>query len=304
MDQPGTVVDGDGPIVGPVGSPAQEPSRGPVARASTSTSTIGSDHGPAVRSVVRRLLRRGIMLGAFGLALAVGFVVAYRTNDRKVAKEARSGQQVEAEVIEVFPGTPRRVKITYTAGGQNLIVTIPLDPLAPPFAPGQKVAVVVRDADKPTLTRIIGTEKSSRVTSLPASLLFVSAISVLGLAVYEMQNALRALRHMKRGQWKSWAWRGAVDGPGRGHVNAAGYVTSPDRSEAHLLVNARGCWREGLDLLEGKAVVHVLGDPHGHVLVRHPASLRPVILRPPKNQRRERQAMERIESRAAISTSA
>jgi hypothetical protein len=243
------------------------------------------------------------MLGAFGLALAVGFVIAYRTNDRKVAKEARSGQQVEAEVKEMIPGTPRVVKVTYVAGGQSQVVQIPLDPLAPAFAPGQKVTVVVRDADKPTLTRIVGTEKSSRVTSLPASLLFVSSLSVLGLAIYEMQNAIRALRHMKKGQWKSWAWRGAVDGPGRGHVNAAGYVTSPDRSEAHLLVNARGCWREGLDLLEGKAVVHVLGDPNGHVLVRHPASLRPVILRPPKNRRRQRQAMERIDSRAVTGAS-
>jgi hypothetical protein len=295
MNQPGTVVDGDGPFAGR--SSGRERSQfAPAPK-------IGSDHGPAVRSVVRRLLRRGVFLGAFGLALAVGFVIAYRTNDSKVAKEARSGQQIEAVVKEMIPGTPRLVKVTYTAGGQNQVASIPLDLLAPAFAPGQKVTVVVRDPDKAQLTRIVGTEKSSRVTSLPASLLFVSALSVLGLAIYEIQNAIRALRHMKKGQWKSWAWRGAVDGPGRGHVNAAGYVTSPDRSEAHLLVNARGCWREGLDLLEGKAVVHVLGDPSGHVLVRHPASLRPVILRPPKNQRRQRQAMARIESRAASSVS-
>jgi hypothetical protein len=295
MNQPGTVVDGDGPFAGR--SPSRD--RGPLAPAPR----IGSDHGPAVRSVVRRLLRRGVILGAFGLVLAIGFVIAYRTNDSKVAREARSGQQIEAEVQEMIQGTPRVVWVRYKAGGLNQRVEIKLDPLAPNFAPGQTVTVVVRDPDKPQLTRIVGTEKSSRVTSLPASLLFVSAISVLGLALYEMQNAIRALRHMKNGQWKSWAWRGAVDGPGRGHVNAAGYVTSPDRSEAHLLVNARGCWREGLDLLEGKAVVHVLGDPSGHVLVRHPASLRPVILRPPKNQRRQRQAMARIESRAASSAS-
>jgi hypothetical protein len=269
----------------------------PVSGSPAATTKGSSDHGSAVRSVVRRLLRRGVLLGLVGLVLAAGFVVAFRSNGNRVAKERRSGVTVDAEVQEYVVGPPRSAWVRYDFEGLNRYVQVELDLLAPSYVQGQQVKVVVRDPDKVDGTSIVGTEKASRLTSLPAAVLFVLALAVLGLALFEIQAAVRALRHLKSGTWRTWSWRGAVDGPGRGRVNAAGYVTSPDRKEAHLLVNAHGCWREGLDLLEGKAVVHVFGNPGGHVLVRHPAALRPVILRPPKNQRKHREAMARIESR-------
>jgi hypothetical protein len=266
----------------------------PVAPASS------ADHGRAVQSVVRRLLRRGVLIGLLGLAMAVGFVVAYRSNNRSVSAKAKIGVELDAEVLKYVASDPAQVTVRYRfkddeAGSAT--VTISLPALSRSYTAGESIRVVARDKNDETKTTIASTEKTSTVTSVPAAVLFVSALSLLAMGVFEVQSALRALQHLKRGSWKTWTWRGAVDGPGRGHVNAAGYVTSPDRSEAHLLVNARGCWREGIDLLEGKAVIHVNGNPNGHVLVRHPAALRPVILRPPKGHRQQREAMHRIESR-------
>jgi hypothetical protein len=253
-----------------------------------------------VQSVVRRLLRRGIFIGLFGLALAVAFGVAYRSNYNSVSAKAKVGVELDAEVLRYVPGDPAKVTVRYYFKDDpaSHTLTLSLGPLSRSYVAGESIKVVARDKNSETKTTIAATEKSSTVTSVPAAVLFVSALSLLAMGVFEVQSALRALQHLKTGSsWKTWTWRGAVDGPGRGHVNAAGYVTSPDRSEAHLLVNARGCWREGIDLLEGKAVIHVNGNPNGHVLVRHPAALRPVILRPPKTHRQQREAMHRIESR-------
>jgi hypothetical protein len=262
-----------------------------------------ADHGRAVQSVVRRLLRRGVGIGLLGLALAVGFVVAYRSNNQSVSARAKVGVELDAEVLKYVAGDPAEVTVRYQDDAGSHTLTIQLAPFSRSYAVGEPIKVVARDKNDETKTTIAATERTSTFTSVPAAVLFVSALALLAMGVFEVQSALRALQHLKDGNWKTWTWRGAVDGPGRGHVNAAGYVTSPDRSEAHLLVNARGCWREGIDLLEGKAVIHVNGNPNGHVLVRHPAALRPVILRPPKNHRQQREAMHRIESRVERVTS-
>lgn len=270
----------------------------PAGSAQSSADPAGAEQARAVRSVVRRLLRRGLLIGILGVVAAVAFVLVFRAHDSRAEREARLGEVVDAEVQEYRPGPPKEVKVQYTIVEELILTSVELDPLAPMYEEGQIIKVVVRDLETPESATVVGEQKTSRLTSLPASLLFVGSVVLIGYAAFEVQTAVRVLRHLRRGVWQTWAWRGVVDGPGRGHVNVVGYLTSTDRATAHLMANARGCWREGLDLLDGRTVVHVHGTPAGHVVVRHPASLKPVILRSPKNERSRRKAIELLDRSA------
>jgi hypothetical protein len=260
---------------------------------------------PAYSSVaasVHRLLRRGLVFALFGLLLGLGFVVAFVANDSRLSADEASGTDVEAEVLEFLVGPPRVVKVAYTVpvNGQDqyTINNIFLDSFTATYVPGDLVTVNLQPGNDRKIA-IIGVEKASRFTSLPAAIMAVASLITLLYAGFEIQNAVRIRRLLSSGTWTTWAWRGVLDGPGRGRVRTAGYLSSPDLASSHLLVNQRLCWRESLDVMNGKAVVLALGDPSTAMVVRHPAAIHPAILRPAKTER-ERLRAEAMMTAAAI----
>jgi hypothetical protein len=262
-----------------------------------------ADPSSSVAATLHRLRQRGLTFILFGVLLVVGFVVAFIANDSRLADEQASGTATDAEVIEFTLGPPRVVKVRYSVvvNGKpsSEVNNVELDSFTEVYVPGETVTVNVHPGNARKAT-IIGVDEPSRFTSLPAAVLAVSAIIMLLYAVFEVQNAVRVQRLLRSGTWSTWTWRGVIDGPGRGRVQVAGYLSSPDMTTSHLLVNQRLCWRESFDLMNGKAVVLVLGDPSTALVVRHPAALRPAMLRPPKSEK-ERDRANKMLSAASIS---
>ena len=136
--------------------------------------------------------------------------------------------------------------------------------------------------------------KTPRVVSFPVAALFTASLMVVGIGALDWQAARRIRRALVDQQWRPWKWEGVVHGPGRGRVRVAGILTSPVHVEQYLLVNALGCWREGLDALSEPGDVSVAGDPRQLIVVRHHNTLRPVLLRPPNSNKAQAAAFEML----------
>jgi hypothetical protein len=126
---------------------------------------------------------------------------------------------------------------------------------------------------------------------MPVAGLVVSSLLVMGMGLFDMQAAWRCRKHLLDKSWRSLRWRGVVYGPGRGRVRAAGFLADPDLDRQYLMVNSLGCWRQGVDLLAEPTELSVAGNPAGIVVVRHPATLRVVLLRPPRGERQRQRAL-------------
>lgn len=243
-----------------------------------------------VAETLRKWLRRAQLVLGVGLGLFVAFVLAASFfNDTKSVVN-RNGQEISGKVMEVIPGNPRLAKVQFKRDGSTTTGLISLRDYGGTFQAGQEVQLSV-DRDNPERSLIIGATKRERVTSMPVAGLFVSSLLVTGIGLFDLQAAARCRRHLKGNSWRSLRWRGEVYGPGRGRVRAAGWLYDVEAERQYLMVNATGCWRQGVDLLSEPCELAVAGNPAGVVVVRHPATLRVVLLRPPRGERQRQRAL-------------
>jgi hypothetical protein len=248
-----------------------------------------------VDEALRKWVRRGAVVLAVGVALFGGFVLAARYFNETKNAVNRNGQEAKGRVTEKSPldSKPgeRWVIVEYPQDKGMTTVKVFLPERATvAYEVGQKVKLSV-DRDSKVRTIIVGATPQERVTSMPVAGLLVSSFLVMGMGLFDLQAAARCRKYLKGQTWRSLRWRGVVYGPGRGRVRAAGWLTDPDADRHYLMVNALGCWRQGIDLLSEPTEVSVAGNPVGIVVVRHPATLRVVLLRPPRGERQRAKAL-------------
>lgn len=272
-------------------STESKPRPRPVApRVPISSAAFHEHAAQLVADTLRKWLRRAQVVLAVGLALFVAFVLAaIFFNDTKSVVN-RNGQEVSGRVLQVIPGNPRLAKVQFTRGATTTTGLISLRDYIGSFEPGQEVQLSV-DRDNPERSLIIGATKRERVTSMPVAGLLVSSLLVTCIGLFDLQAAARCRRHLKGNSWRTLRWSGEVYGPGRGRVRAAGWLTDSEAERQYLMVNATGCWRQGVDLLSEPCELAVAGNPAGIVVVRHPATLRVVLLRPPRGERQRQRAL-------------
>ena len=246
-----------------------------------------------VTETLRRWYRRAVMICLLGLLLFGAFIVAANFLSSTQATVNRRGIEVPGVVKEVDP-TGRQVTVQYQRDGtttQLYFKDLPVTPTT--LVKGQTVRLSVnRDSDRQTL--IIGTKRSQQSTSIPVAALLVASVLVFGMGLFELQATIRCRKYIGNHPWRTMRWRGLVYGPGRGRVRAAGWLEDVQSERQHLMVNARGCWRKGVDLLAETTDLSVAGNPVGIVTVRHMASLHVVLLRPPRGDRERQRALSLI----------
>jgi hypothetical protein len=244
-----------------------------------------------VNETLRKWLRRAQVVLGVGIALFIGFVVAAIVFSDTRSVVNRNGQEVAGKVVEILPGVPPVAKVTYRRDGTaTAFITLKDTPPGFTLVPEQVVRLSI-DRDNPERTLIIGATKRERVTSMPVAGLLVSSVLVMGMGLFDLQAAARCRRHLKDETWRNLRWRGVVYGPGRGRVRAAGWLSDQEAERHYLMVNSLGCWRQGVDLLAEPGELAVAGNPAGIVVVRHPATLRVVLLRPPRGERQRQRAL-------------
>jgi hypothetical protein len=263
--------------------------RGPLPAASE----LASQTAALVAGTLRRWYRRAIVVVGVGVLLFLGFIIAaIYLNDTRSAVN-RNGQEMSGTVKAITPPPGRVATVEFRRDDLNYTVPIDLPDRAPVYAVDQVVRISV-DRENPERSVIMGATKTERVTSMPVAGLFVSSLLVMGMGLFDLQAAARCRKYIAGQTWKDLRWRGVVYGPGRGRVRAAGWLSDPDNDRKYLMVNARGCWRQGVDLLAEPTDLSVAGNPVGVVAVRHPATLRVVLLRPPRGERQRERALSLI----------
>jgi hypothetical protein len=263
--------------------------RGPLPAASE----LASQTAALVNETLRRWYRRAIVVFGIGVLLFAGFIIAaiFLSDTRNAVN--LNGQELSGTVRAITPAPGRVATVEFRR--DDLFYTVPID--LPDHAPGYLVDQVVRlsvDRENPERSVIIGATRTQRVTSMPVAGLFVSSLLVMGMGLFDLQAAVRCRKHIAGQSWKELRWRGVVYGPGRGRVRCAGWLADSESDRKYLMVNARGCWRQGIDLLVEPTDISVAGNPVGVVAVRHPATLRVVILRPPRGERQRERALSLI----------
>jgi hypothetical protein len=248
-----------------------------------------------VDEALRKWVRRGVVVFTVGVMLFGGFVLAARYFNETKNAVNRNGQEADGFVTEKSPPETkpgeRWVIVEYTQDKFRSTVKVLLPERATvTYEVGQKIKLSV-DRDSKVRTIIVGATPQERVTSMPVAGLLVSSFLVMGMGLFDLQAAYRCRKYLKDQTWRSLRWRGVVYGPGRGRVRAAGWLTDSDADRHYLMVNALGCWRQGVDLLSEPTEVSVAGNPVGIVVVRHPATLRVVLLRPPRGERQRAKAL-------------
>ena len=248
-----------------------------------------------VDEALRKWVRRGAIVLGTGVALFCGFIVAARYFNETKNTVNRNGQEADGRVIEKSPADAKPgqrwviVEYTHDKKVATVIVSLP-DKTTESFDVGQPVRLSVDRVSK-VRTIIVGATPRERVTSMPVAGLLVSSFLVMGMGLFDLQAAARCRKYLKGQTWLTLRWRGVVHGPGRGRVRAAGWLTDPLVDRRYLMVNALGCWRQGVDLLAEPTDVSVAGNPVGIVVVRHPATLRVILLRPPRGERQRAKAL-------------
>lgn len=260
--------------------------------------TATLEAGRLVDEALVRWFRRAAVIFILGVVLFAGFIVAAIIFKDTKNTVNRNGQEVVATIKDVVGTPPKSVTVEYAKDGSTTDQSIELKADAKPHKIGDLVKLSV-DRDSRARTIIIGDTKQDRVTSMPVAGLLVSSLLVMGMGLFDMQAARRCRKHLLDKSWRSLRWRGVVYGPGRGRVRAAGFLADPDVDRQYLMVNSLGCWRQGVDLLAEPTELSVAGNPAGIVVVRHPATLRVVLLRPPRGERQRQRALTLLATGAA-----
>lgn len=250
-----------------------------------------SEAARLVEEALKKWIRRSFLVCAAGLLLFVGFIIAAVYFNASKNAVNRNGQEVTGEVKEIIDKSGQRIiKVAYSRDKVQTSEFVIMPPNSKSYVVGQPVSLSV-DRDIKGRTIIIGANKAERVTSMPVAGLLVSSLLVMGIGIFDLQAAWRCRKHLQGNSWRALQWRGVVYGPGRGRVRAAGWLADDQADRQYLMVNAIGCWRQGIDLLAEPTQVSVAGNPVGIVVVRHPATLRVVLLRPPRGERQRARAL-------------
>ena len=250
-----------------------------------------NEEAAVVAAQLKRWSRRGLLVVIGGLVLLSTCIVAAVLVESRADPLARDGKKYTGTIdaVEDVDQSAKLVKVKFGRDGWNQVAIVKVvDPIGV-LDPGAKVQLLV-DRKTPSRVSIKGATKPSKVLSVPVAALFALSVLVLGVGTLDFLAATRIRRHLRGNRWTRWRWEGVVHAPGRGRVRVAGVLTHPATHEQFLVVNSPGSWREGLEALAEPAEISLAGRPPGLVVARHPTTLRPVLLRAPRNNRTQADA--------------